>query len=99
MSVPEREILSKETTYNTPKYLTHSEKTENVSPNENVSSKSDVKSSKNEEVKSSKEEKKKSYVEDWSQEGEGVLENEEWCSFLDSQLEECLRHDNQVKPV
>ncbi len=24
------------------------------------------------------------------------LENDEWCSFLDSQLEECVRHDMEV---
>ena len=31
--------------------------------------------------------------EDWS---DAELENDEWCSFLDSQLEECVRHDMEV---
>jgi hypothetical protein len=36
-------------------------------------------------------------LEDWTDgDNEAVLENEEWCSFLDSQLEECIRHDMQV---
>ena len=36
-------------------------------------------------------------LEDWNDcDNEAMLENEEWCSFLDSQLEECIRHDMQV---
>lgn len=37
-------------------------------------------------------------LEDWKDDdkNEAILENEEWCSFLDSQLEECIRHDMQV---
>jgi len=31
--------------------------------------------------------------EDWA---DAELENDEWCSFLDSQLEECVRHDMEV---
>lgn len=89
LSVPEKHILTTETTYNTPKYLTHSEKTENISQNANFSPREDLK-------KSAEEKKKSNDVEDWSEEGDAVLENEEWCSFLDSQLEECLHHDNQV---
>ena len=36
-------------------------------------------------------------VQDWTtDDDEGTLENDEWCEFLDSQLEECLQHDLQV---
>ena len=35
-------------------------------------------------------------VEDWSGDLEATLENDEWCSFLDSQLEEFFRHDSEV---
>jgi len=34
---------------------------------------------------------------DESVDGEAILENDEWCGFLDSQLEECLGNDLLVK--
>lgn len=36
-------------------------------------------------------------VEDLSGDAEATLENDEWCSFLDSQLEELFRQDSEVR--